>query len=258
MDGQPQPVLWTQFILARALARTARAAAERRADGFCVLDTHAGPGWLTDLGHWPGTLRQAAGGFRTQDFFTALSPALPGDAHPGSWLLSGRVIGDILAPYGLEGEIDVNDLDKAVITQAMTRREQGTVRFWTHDWYSFLLSRLAMAAPVSFVFLDPPPGDVRGPVYALDAALLLDTLSVPYLLSYPLRGQDDLITQVGRCGVELHLPGQATGGGVLLGGGAENALLDLLPDLDTLAGVLGGRSCVRLPQSAPEQGDYVI
>jgi len=254
MSADARRTIWNQFILARALARVARAAAEPE-DGdsftFCYTDTHAGSGRIAGPLTYLDKVLARRGAFLTQDFFKALSPALPDDGHPGSWVLAGRVMQEVDGNR-VAFEIDVNDIDKDLIAAAPLHQEQLRARFWSHDWFLFLRSRLTMANPPNFVFIDPPPDDARGPAYAIDAAILLDTLGVPYMVSYPVAASQEPINQIGRTGLEL----QATdgGGGVLLGGGAENVLLDILPDMRLLAEILGGGFHVRLPQNI----DYVI
>jgi hypothetical protein len=253
MPAQARGILWNQLILARALARLGKAMLERQPDGaeppaFCYTDTHAGCGRLPGPLPLVDEVMVRRHGFAAQNFFDALAIPLPEGAHPGSWVLAGRVLGAL----GLAAEIDVNDLDAALVARARQHREEAWVRFWSHDWFLFLRSRLAMPRPPHFVFIDPPPDDARGPAYAIDAAILLDTLAVPYMISYPATSCQDAIDQIGRTGLELHLNGDSSG--VLLGGGAETVVLDILPDLKLLAGLLGGSFVTRLPRSA----DYDI
>jgi hypothetical protein len=256
-------ILWNQFILAAALARSVRTAIGRAAPadqdgespdgefpGFSYTDTHAGSGHIAGPLPLLDRVRGDGDRFANRAFFDALSPPLPEGRHPGSWLLAGRVALVVDERVGLE--LDVNDLDAGLIAEAGGNREGGWVRFWSHDWFLFLRSRLAMAHRPDFVFIDPPPDDARGPAYAIDAAILLDTLKVPYMVSYPVHSPQDPIDQIGRTGLELHGPG--AGCGVLLGGGGESVLLDILPDLRHLATVLGGDFHVRLPRS----DDYSI
>ncbi len=236
--GAARRILWSQFILAAALAAVARGG-----DGpFAYTDTHAGSGRLPGpLPRLAGVLA-AGGDFHSRAFFQALQGA-EAVHHPGSWVLAGRV----LTAAGREPEIDVNDIDAAALAAARLHREGLWARFWQHDWFSFLRSRLELARPPQFVFIDPPPDDARGPAYAIDAAILLDTLKVPYMVSYPAVEAQDSIDQIGRTGLEL-LAGSMSAG-VLLGGGAEQALLELLPDLKRLAALLEGRFQPRLPQA---------
>ena len=247
-------ILWNQFILARALARTVRSVAatsgEDEAAEFCYADTHAGSGRI------PGPLPNLAAilpernSFAAAPFFQAISAPLPDFGHPGSWVLAARIVEALGERVTLE--IDANDIDEAVIAAAREHREGAWVRFWSHDWFLFLRSRLKNAKPPHFVFIDPPADDARGPAYGIDAAILLDTLGVPYLLTYPADSPQDSIDQIGRTGLELRL---ADGGfGVILGGGAETAMLDLLGDLRRLARLLGGEFTPRLPREA----DYAI
>ncbi len=89
-------------------------------------------------------------------------------------------------------------------------------------------------------------------------AILLDTLDTPYMITYavdtPGARPQNAIDQIGRSGLELRGAGPERG--VLLGGGAETVVLDILADLRTLAGLLGGELSVRLPQAAGD--DYCI
>lgn len=253
--AESQRILWNQFILARALARVARQRchpdeAEDEAPPFHYTDTHAGSGRL------PGPLPPMASllmrrkDFSSQVFFDALRPQLPDRAHPGSWLLAGRVLNNL----GFAAEIDVNDIDAEAIRQGQGFRESAWTRFWTHDWFQFLRTRLGVGRPPDFVFIDPPPDDVRGPAYAQDAAILLDTLNIPYMVSYPPADCQDCIDQIGRPGLELRsAEGSA---GILLGGGAEAVLMELLADLKILAPTLGGSFAVRMPRA--QVADYTI
>lgn len=247
-------VLWSQFILAAALAGVIRRRIDAAGEESVILsyvDTHAGPGCIPSPAPWLEVMLAARREFAGQVFFDALTPALAGHRHPGSWLLAGRIMRSLARPDDA-AEIDVNDLSESVIEQARRNREDGWVRFWSHDWFLFLRSRLGMGSPPSFVFIDPPADDPRGPAYATDAAILLDTLSVPYMVSYPARDPQACIDQIGRTGLELHVAGGEAG--VLLGGGAERALLHLIPDLRRLAALLGGELVIRLPS----QEDYCI
>ncbi|OIR00749.1 hypothetical protein GALL_170860 [mine drainage metagenome] len=236
--AEARRVLWSQFILAGTLAVVAR----RGSGAFAYTDTHAGSGRLPGAPALLAPLLAAGGDFQGQAFFQALQGQAPA-FHPGSWVLAGRV----LTAAGREPEIDVNDIDAAALAAARAHREGLWTRFWRHDWFSFLRSRLDLAHPPQFVFIDPPPDDARGPAYAIDAAILLDTLKIPYMVSYPALEAQESIDQIGRTGLEL-LAGAAPAG-VLLGGGAEQALLELLPDLRRLAPLLGGRFQPRLPQA---------
>jgi hypothetical protein len=253
MDQGGTDIIWNQFILAVALTRTAQAArdnhrgAERR---FSYADTHAGSGRLAP----PAGLGPVLA-CRKDFFFKAWFDAMGGEGYPGSWVLVGRLITSL---GGLDFEADVNDIDPAAIEAAKLHREGGWVRFWSHDWFSFLRHRFVLEPQPGFVFIDPPSDDPRGPGYAMDAALLLDTLDTPYMITYavtsPGADPQDVIDQIGRTGLELH--GAGPGRGVLLGGGAEKVVLDILGDLRTLAGVLGGDLSVRLPSPPPD--DYCI
>lgn len=253
MDGRG--IIWTQFILAAALARSARALVERApADEgevvFSYADTHGGSG----RGARPALLAEVLAkrdDFAMPFFHDAQVPM--DDGYPGSWVLAGRVLASLKLP-SLGFEADVNDIDPAVIAAAKGRREIGWTRFWSHDWFQFLRNRVAMLKRPHFIFIDPPPDDPRGPGYAIDAAILLDTLGVPYMVSYPVESPQAPIDQIGRTGLELH--DGDWGCGVLLGGGGEAVVLDVLSDLRLLAGVLGGELVVRLPR--PPMDDYCI
>ena len=246
-------ILWNQFILARALARTVRSVAASAGDEaaeFCYADTHAGSGRIQGPLPSLAAILSERNAFAAAPFFQAISLPLPGFAHPGSWVLAARVVAALGERVTLE--VDANDIDEAVIAAARDHREGAWARFWSHDWFLFLRSRLKNAKPPHFVFIDPPPDDARGPAYGIDAAILLDTLAVPYLLTYPADSPQDSIDQIGRTGLELRLADR--GFGVLLGGGAETATLDLLTDLRRLARLLGGEFAPRLPCEA----DYAI
>jgi hypothetical protein len=257
MGDEGYDILWTQVILAAALARTARARLEAQPGEaevvFSIADTHAGCGRLPVPLARERVLaaRQSLG---AEAFFAAIAPSLAeGTGHPGSWVLAGRVVGG-LGLARLFPEIDVNDIDPMVIETARRHREATWVRFWSHDWFLFLRHRLAMTRRPDFVFIDPPPDDPRGPGYAIDAAILLDALGVPYMITYPLPAAQAPIDQIGRSGLELWFG--SGGSGALLGGGAETVLLDVLGDLGRLAALLGGRFEVRLP--GPIADDYTI
>jgi len=250
-DHDGPGILWVQFLLAAALARLAtekrgRATAAEAADiAFCFADTHAGGGRLPLPPERAAVLAEQ-GSFGVGAFHAAIGSE---DFHPGSWVLAGRV----LEQSGLAVEIDVNDLDPIVIAQAQTHREGGWVRFWSHDWFRFLRARVALPRRPDFVFIDPPADDPRGPGYAIDAAILLETLTIPYMITYPAAEAEAqaAIDQIGRLGLEMRREGG--GQGALLGGGAESVILDVLGDLGRLAPVLGGRFQPRLPQ--PLAGD---
>ncbi|CAA7611559.1 conserved hypothetical protein [Candidatus Terasakiella magnetica] len=255
MDLEGNRILWTQFILAAALARTARgllerAPADRSEVEVCYADTHAGSGHLPPPAALDRVLA-ARSEFTSRVFHDAVADR--DGFYPGSWLLAGRAVGALDEPR-LALEIDVNDIDEAVIRAARTNREGGWVRFWSHDWFQFLKSRLAMQRRPGFVFIDPPPDDPRGPGYAIDAAILLDTMAVPYMVTYPVDSPQEPIDQIGRSGLELH--GSILGYGALLGGGAEAVVLDVLPDLRRLAALLGGEFTIRLPRATGD--DYCI
>ena len=156
--AESRRILWNQFILARALARIARQRcdpeeAEDEAPAFHYTDTHAGSGRL------PGPLSQTAAlmecrkEFSSPLFFDALRPALPDEAHPGSWILAGRVVSNL----GFAAEIDVNDIDLEAIRFGQTYRESA----WTHfgpmtgssfygpgwGWASFPISSSSIRRP---------------------------------------------------------------------------------------------------------------
>lgn len=250
-------LLWTQYILARAVDRVGRAVKAAGGDkgpvSFCYTDTHAGSGRIEggpELRQRLQYLLSRQDKFQKPVFFDAIVDTLDWPWHPGSWLLAGHVLDRV---GGLELEIDVNDIDAAVIAQARQNRDPDSwVRFWCHDWFLFLRSRLALPRPPQFVFIDPSPTDARGPSYVIDAGILLDTLNVPYLGTYTMQAPQEAIDQLGRSGLELVWPDG--GCGVVLGGGAESLLLDILPDLRRLAEILGGEFVTRLPTVA----DYTI
>ena len=243
MDGAG--LIWIQFILATALARVARRVADTTTKDwvtFCYTDTHAGTGRLPRPSPELEAILANASTFTNQAFFKALEPPFAGQ-HPGSWVLAGRVIG--AASKRLAVELDVNDIDHSVIAEARGHREGGWVRLWSHDWFEFLRTRLSgTGRRPGFVFIDPPRDDPRGPAYAIDAAILLDTLRVPYMMTYPVRPAGNLIDQIGHAGLELN--GRAWG--ILLGGGGEDAVLDLLADLEKLVALMGCTFTPRLPR----------
>jgi len=251
----PRATLWNQFILAAAIARMARPVAEKAGDDlvyFSYTDTHAGAGSVPGPLALAGSMIENHGRFSNRAWFAAVPGPLPPEAHPGSWVLAGRVLASVGGPQ-LAIEMDVNDIDPAAMEAAKAARERGWVRLWSHDWFLFLRSRLKRPEPPHFVFVDPPSDDPRGPAYGIDAAILMDTMAVPYMLSYPVRNCQRAIDQVGRTGLELILP-DGNGFGALLGGGAETALLDIISDLRVLAELLGGVFVPRLPETV----DYAI
>lgn len=254
----PRTTLWTQFILAAALARVARPVVEQSGEdyvSFSYTDTHAGSGRIDGPLAPLARVMEERSRFSNKAFFSALDAALPPVDHPGSWVLAGRVLSEA-GGRGMAVEMDVNDIDPALISLAKERREQAWVRLWSEDWFLFLRSRLRRPERPHFVFVDPPGDDARGPGYAIDAAILLDTLGVPYMISYPVtEAAQDSIDQIGRTGLELRLGGEG-GHGVLLGGGGESVLLDVISDLKVLADLLDGGFTVRLPQAMDT--DYVI
>jgi hypothetical protein len=247
--------LWNQFILAAATARLARPVAEKAGDDliyFSYTDTHAGAGAITGPLPCVADVLEQHGRFANRAWFSAVPGPLPPESHPSSWVLVGRVLAAVGGPQ-LAIEMDVNDLDPAMMEAAKAARERGWVRLWSHDWFLFLRSRLGRPERPHFVFIDPPADDPRGPAYGIDAAILMDTMAVPYMLSYPVRGCQTAIDQIGRTGLELLLP-DGSGYGVMLGGGAETALLDVINDLRVLAEILGGEFVPHLPTSV----DYAI
>lgn len=228
--------------------------AAQAADGaipFCYVDTHAGSGRIPKPGPLLDRLFAERRSFAADDYFAGLEPHLPDDEHPGSWVLAGRVIGSA-GGERLVVEIDVNDIDATLVAKGRGYREGTWVRFWSLDWFSFLRSQLSLRAAPDFVFIDPPADDARDPTFAIDAALLLETLKVPYMISYAIDAPQAPIDQIGRTGLELMTEDGGTG--ILLGGGAETLLLDILPDLRLLAGLLGGTFTTRLPR----HDDYSI
>ncbi|RAU23852.1 hypothetical protein CU669_01865 [Paramagnetospirillum kuznetsovii] len=244
--------IWTHFILAAAVARCARAVAERAPAheteiAFTYADTHAGGGRLRRTGAIE-TVLAASAGFHNRAFLDAVAAS---ETYPGSWVLASRVIAELPR---VVFEADVNDLDPALIEAAKAHRENGWVRFWSHDWFLFLRNRISMSNRPHFIFIDPPLDDHRGPGYAIDAAILLDTMGIPYMISYQVDEPQDTIDEIGRTGLELWR-GQ-WGFGVLLGGGAESVLLDVLADLRTLADLLEGQFTLRQPLALAD--DYII
>jgi len=247
-------IIWTQFILAAALDRLARTAHPLASDGadtvFAYADTHAGSGRLDKPAALALLLAQTPD-LASRAYLDALAQGGVEGGHPGSWILAARV----LTARGMAVESDVNDIDPIAIAAGQPRREAGWTRFWSHDWFLFLRERLSRAERPDFVFIDPPADDPRGPGYAIDAAILLDTLGVPYMVSYPLQAPQASIDEIGRSGLELRRSaGESCG--VLLGGGAEAVVLDVLGDLKVLAALLGGDFTVRLPR--PPVDDYCI
>lgn len=254
MTFDPRQTIWSQFILAAAVARVARPVAEKAGDDlvyFSYTDTHAGSGHLPGPLPHVDQLLDRHREFTNRQWFAAVPGPVPPEHHPGSWVVAGRVLAAAGGPQ-LAIEMDVNDLDPQAMEAAKSHRERGWVRLWSHDWFLFLRSRLNRPERPHFVLVDPPADDPRGSDYGIDAAILMDTMAVPYMLCYPLRSCQGAIDQIGRTGLELELPDG--GHGVLLGGGAENVLLDVFGDLHVLADILGGRFTTRLPQEL----DYTI
>lgn len=247
MIAQARRTLWNHFILARTVGRLARETARAARGGaipFCYIDTHAGSGRLPRPTPLLERLHAHRRDFLSDDYFLALEPPLDADGHPGSWLLAGRVA-EAVAGGQLVVEIDVNDIDPLVVTEARGNREGTWVRFWSHDWFQFLRSHLSLKAGPNFVFIDPSDDDARGPAYAVDAAILLETLNVPYMITYAGGTPQEAIDQIGRPSLELDVNGVVQG--AVLGGGAETVLLEILPDLRLLAGLLDGAFAARLP-----------
>ena len=238
-------VLWPHFILAAALGHVAKVyVPSSDSEPFCYMDTHAGTGRLPLASADISPLWRRRRAFANSLYCDALH-GLPADGeYPGSWVLAARVLANITAITD-EFEVDVNDIDPLTAAHINSNREQGRLRVWNHDWFAFLRTRLSMRKSTGFVFIDPPPDDPRGPNYAVDAALLLDTLTIPYLVTYRGRAPQDVIDMVGR--TVLECDGVVGAVGVILGGGAQAVLLSILPDLRELAGILGGRLSVRTP-----------
>ena len=242
------PFVWPQFILAAALERIAgRFDLGKSGNAFCYADTHAGPGRipieLASAPFFPSVANQVY-------WTTIAGQKFPGH-HPGSWVTASRVLGDIF-PSDDDYEIDVNDIDPLALEQAKTHHESGRLRLWSHDWFKFLRDRLSMSRPPHFIFIDPPPDDPRGPDFAVNAALLLDTVKCPYLMTYHQPMPQYIINLIGRMAVEVH--GEQSCTGVILGGGAETVLLSLLPDLGKFAEGLNGTFAIQ----SPNNDDYTI
>ena len=232
-------------MLAAALDRIARRFAEQpQADAFCYADTHAGPGIISldvDSTPLPTTLSNQT-----------YSNILDRDKYwPGSWIVATRVLHRIFSASE-DYELDVNDISPQILEQAKYHYETGRLRLWRHDWFKFLRDRLAMARPPNFVFIDPPDDDPRGPDIAVNAALLLDTIKCPYVLTTCGAMPQNIINLIGRTAVELCI-GDLTFGSIL-GGGAETVLLSLLPDLELLAKFLNGTLAIH----SPRNDDYTI
>ena len=251
MTNDRGKVLWTQFILARALVRSARqrlSSPHGRFAPYCFTDTHADLGRFFMPPDGMDRVIQRRNDFKNQEFFTALEPSLSKGGFPGVWVLASR----LLYPFEddeVEVGIDVNNRDAKLIAHATAYREQVRTRFWSHDWSQFLRSRLTMTEAPGFVFINRPPDDDGGAIDAIDAALLLETLGVPYMVSYISNDPQEMVEQVGQTGLELSHDGDLVAG-VLLGAGAEGAMLDLLPDLRLLAASLGGEFSPRFPSEA--------
>ena len=239
-------ILWSQYLLAAALDHVARRSTGK--NPFCYVDTHAGPGISNGTGGDIQFLNSQIQRFTNRVWFDALAQTSPN--HPGSWVVASRVLSGIPHLVG-NFEIDANDIDPLAAQRMDVHRETGRVRIWSQDWFVFLRDRINSPRPVDFVFIDPPRDDPRGPAYAVDAALLLDTLARPYMITYPDRAPQDVIDVIGRTALEFDGGG---GNGVILGGGAQGILMPLLPDLRELAALLGGQVSVRTPSN----DDYII
>ncbi len=243
-------VLWPQFILAAALERMGRDHADgsRSGETLCYVDTHAGGGRIAPPMPHLSRVLDRRDGFLSQAFFAAVT-RVPADwGYPGSWVLAAEA----LAAIPVEYEIDINDLSDAAIEQARQNQRIGRIRYWCHDWFKFLRSRLTMLRPPHFVFIDPPH-DSDGASLAMDAAILLDTLKIPYMATYATEAQDETIDLIGRTALELTW-GRDRTTGVILGGGAERVALRLLRDLELLAECLDGQFLIRTPHN----DDFII
>lgn len=239
----PIAVVWSQFILAATLHRLGGCYQNKGLqDAFCYVDTHAGSGKIAPPDPALAFFRDRRELFSQTAFASALD-TLPAERfYPGSWVLAAQV----LTGVPVEFDIDINDLSSEALEQARQNQQIGRIRYWSHDWFKFLRSRLNMARSPQFVFIDPPHAE-DGAAYASEAAILLDTLKIPYMATYSVAPSDDVINMIGRSGLEFH--GENTQcAGVLLGGGAERILLPILPDLRVLAECLGGRFTIRTPQ----------
>ena len=176
MSAALAPLFWSQFILAAALERVAkRFAMGSGNDPFCYADTHAGPG----VNPLPVPVTSLLPQLGSQTYFGLLKQT---HTLPGSWVVAERVLGTIFSDAD-DYEIDINDISPLALEQARTHHHSGRLRLWSHDWYKFLRDRLSMARPPHFVFIDPPADDPRGPEFAINAALLLDTLHCPDLIT---------------------------------------------------------------------------
>ena len=245
MSHNAASFVWPQFILGAALERVARRFGDGAADqAFCYADTHAGPGVVS------GALPKLPASLVNSVYLQTLSGNGGGD-HPGSWITAARVLRSVF-PHEDGYDLDINDIDPEALAQAKVRHETGRLRLWSHDWFKFLRSRLSMARPPHFVFIDPPPDDPRGPEFAVNAALLLDTVKCPYVMTYHDPMPQYVINLIGRTAVEIVQASSCTG--VVLGGGAETVLLSILPDLKLLAQALDGAFAVLTPRN----DDYTI
>ena len=246
-DASPASIIWSHFLLAASLEKVARSFSRRREDdGFCYLDTHAGAGRVPISGVVLDSVWQHREAFLNHAYFNALNYAGTEGRAAGSWVLASRVLARSVDIFD-EFELDVNDIDPTLVGQIQSNREEGRIRLWSQDWFTFLRTRLNMEKSTDFVFIDPPRDDPRGPKYAIEAALLLDALSIPYLVTYPDRAPQDVINEIGRTVIECEHGDSCSG--VILGGGAQSVLLSLLPDLRELAGILGGQLSVRIPRN---------
>lgn len=243
-------VLWPQFILAAAMDRVGRdhAVDKREDEVFCYVDTHAGSGRIAPPQPHLSRIAGRREHFLHRTFHDAIG-RVPGDwGYPGSWVLAAETLAGIPVEY----EIDINDLSDEAIEQARRNQRIGRIRYWCHDWFRFLRSRLSMLRPPHFVFIDPPY-DSDGASLAMDAAILLDTLKIPYMATYATPAPGETIDLIGRMALELAW-GHDRRTGVILGGGAERVALPLLGDLGILAECLEGDLLVRTPRN----DDFII
>ena len=230
-------LLWTQFILTAALERVRGDFVDSpNRPAFCYVDTHAGSGWLDPPAPFLDRFRQAADSIQSQAFFRTLKND---DRHPGSWVLAARVLDAIDSDF----EIDINDISPMVLETSRLVPCPGRHRRWRHDWFQFLRSRLSMQHMPHFVFIDLPKDDERGLDYAIEAALLLETMNIPYALAHGRPAPQHALDEIGRVGLEF----SPQGGCVILGGDAQLTLPSLLPDLQKLAIILDGALNSRQP-----------
>ena len=242
-------VLWPQFTLAAALHRVGLVHKDKGGvngevtEAFCYVDTHAGGGQITPPYPHLARFKDRRHSFTHTSFADALDSLPPERGYPGSWVLAAQV----LMGLDMDFDIDINDLSSEALDQARQNQQIARIRYWSHDWFKFLRTRLSMAHPPNFVFIDPPHHE-DGTAYILDAALLLDTIRVPYMATYSSIPRQEVIDTIGRSGLELHWGGKHCCG-ILLGGGAERIVLPLLPDLRFLANCLEGQFHIRTPHN---------